>query len=100
MALYNLFSENGLTALFDHLKTTRTKADSNESAIGDLGTDLADLATETVSALGTKQDKLTFDSTPTSGSTKPVTSGGVATYVTNMVGDINSVLDTINGEVV
>ena len=40
--------------------------------------------TETVTAAleevdNTKQDKLTFDTTPTSGSTKPVTSGGVYT---------------------
>lgn len=38
--------------------------------------------TETVTAAleevdNTKQDKLTFDTTPTSGSTNPVTSGGV-----------------------
>lgn len=37
-----------------------------------------------------KQDKLTFDSTPTSNSTNPVTSGGVKTYVDN----INSTLNT------
>jgi len=43
-----------------------------------------------------KQDKLTFDTTPTSGSTNPVTSGGVA----KAIGDINTILDEINGEVV
>lgn len=30
-------------------------------------------------ALDGKQDKLTFDTTPTAGSTKPVTSGGIKT---------------------
>ena len=34
-------------------------------------------------ALGDKQDKLTFDSTPTAGSTNPVTSSGVKNYVDN-----------------
>ena len=64
----------------------------------------------------TKQNKLTFDTTPTEGSTNPVTSDGVAKCMTAVVGDVNSViegildganlaevnelLDEINGEVV
>lgn len=63
-----------------------------------------------------KQDALTFDSTPTEGSTNPVTSGGVYTQLNAVVGDIdtvlgnlldgtsvaevNEILDEINGEVV
>ena len=47
-----------------------------------------------------KQNALTFDTTPTSESTNPVTSGGIYIYVNNIVGDINTALDTINGEVV
>lgn len=47
-----------------------------------------------------KQDALTFDTTPTSDSTNPVTSGGIYTYVNAIVGDINTALDTINGEVI
>lgn len=47
-----------------------------------------------------KQDKLTFDTTPTSGSTNPVTSDGVVKYTNQVVGDINTILDEINGEVV
>lgn len=43
-----------------------------------------------------KQDKLTFDSTPTENSTNPVTSGGVY----KALGDIGAILDSINGEVV
>lgn len=46
-----------------------------------------------------KQNALTFDTTPTSGSTNPVTSGGIYTYINTIVGDINTALDTINGEV-
>lgn len=45
-----------------------------------------------------KQNALTFDTTPTSGSTNPVTSGGIYTYIDTIVGDINTALDTINGE--
>ena len=36
-------------------------------------------------ALATKQDKLTFDTTPTAGSTNPVTSGGVANSLSKYV---------------
>ena len=38
-----------------------------------------------------KQDALTFDTTPTQGSTNPVTSGGIY----NVIGDINSVLEEV-----
>lgn len=47
-----------------------------------------------------KQNALTFDNTPTSGSNNPVTSGGIYTYINTIVGDINTALDTINGEVI
>jgi hypothetical protein len=47
-----------------------------------------------------KQNALTFDTTPTNGSTNPVTSGGIYTYVNNIVGDINTALDLLNGEVI
>lgn len=36
--------------------------------------------------IATKQDKLTFDSTPTSGSTNPVTSGGIKTALDSKLG--------------
>ena len=39
----------------------------------------SDIETDVNNILNTKQDKLTFDSTPTAGSTNPVTSGGVKT---------------------
>ena len=81
--IYKVFDNSGLTALTDHMKVTRTKANSNEAAIETLGEDLAGLSEEVVTAIGNKQDKLTFDSTPTSGSVNPVTSGGVKTYADN-----------------
>ena len=43
----------------------------------------------------TVQSKLTFDSTPTENSTNPVTSGGVKSYVDNIVGDIETLLGGI-----
>lgn len=77
--IYKVFDDGGLTALTEHMKTTRTKANTNETAITTLGEDLAELSSEVVTALGNKQDKLTFDSTPTADSTNPVTSKGVKT---------------------
>ena len=45
-----------------------------------------------------KQDALTFDNVPTENSNNPVKSGGVYSYVNTIVGDIDTALDTINGE--
>lgn len=47
-----------------------------------------------------KQDALTFDNVPTENSNNPVKSGGVYSYVNTLIGDIDSVLDVINGEVI
>ena len=50
-----------------------------------------------------KQNALTFDSSPTSGSSNPVTSDGLYVTlknITDTIGDISELLDTINGEVV
>ena len=43
-----------------------------------------------------KQNALTFDTTPTTNSTNPVTSGGIKTYVDTIVGDIESILTTLD----
>ena len=83
--LYKIFNDSGLTALTNYIKTTRAKAVSNEAAIGGLGEDLAGLSGEVVTALDNKQNKLTFDTTPTAGSTNPVTSGGVKNYVDSSI---------------
>ena len=55
---------------------------------------------ETDTLLQGKQNTLTFDTTPTENSTNPVTSNGIYTYVNTLIGDINSALDSINGEVI
>lgn len=45
---------------------------------------------------GTAWDLVTeYDSTPTENSTKPVTSGGVKSYVDGLVGDINTILESL-----
>lgn len=48
--------------------------------VGDLISGLA-TTTDLQNGLATKQDTLTFDNTPTQGSTNPVTSGGIKSYV-------------------
>ena len=56
--IYKVFDDSGLTALTNHMKATRTKANSNEEAIVTLGEDLADLSSDVVAALANKQNLL------------------------------------------
>lgn len=56
-------------------------------------------ATSLSNEIENKQNTLTFDSTPTSGSTNPVTSGGIYSLfngVNSSINNINSSLSTIN----
>ena len=59
---------------------TKASQDSNGNVIADT------YATKT--ALSTKQEKLTFDTTPTENSTNPVTSNGVKVYVDQAIASI------------
>ena len=53
--------------------------------------------TESVNqAVDGKQDKLTFDQTPTTGSGNPVTSGGIYSYVENKVSDMETKTNASN----
>lgn len=63
-----------------------------------LTTTLSDYVTAAglTTTLNNYQEKLTFDTTPTSGSTAPVTSGGVYTALSAKAND-NAVVKTING---
>jgi len=103
LSKYKAFDESGLLALANLLKQAKNAAAENSAAVDGLGEDIQGMSgqitdilqeidecletldnvkadTEAVEqALGGKQDKLTFDSAPTSGSTNPVTSGGVFT---------------------
>ncbi len=79
----------------------KSQITTNQNAITGIkdGTNI-DSFSEVETALSGKQATLTFDATPTESSTNPVTSGGIYTYVTTIVGDINTALDQLNGEVV
>lgn len=113
MAEYNAFSESGLNALLSAIKAVRVKADELSSASSAASSDIQELAAQMVSvladvegclnqlnqvkadteavenALAAKQDKLTFDSAPKSGSSNPVTSGGVYTAINSGIGAAN-----------
>lgn len=90
--------DNDNIVLLRHLKQSALRcAAMVTSKISELTTAISQDLAELDDA---KQDKLTFDTTPTGGSTNPVTSDGVKKYVTQVVGDINDILDEINGEVV
>lgn len=95
-----------LTAV-DHLKMLALRcSESSNAKILELTNAIAEVveeldevkadAEEMDTALAGKQDKLTFDTTPKSGSSNPVTSDGVY----QAIGDIGTILDSINGEVV
>lgn len=84
--------------LLRHLKLTAMRCSAMvTSKISELTTAITKDLEELDDA---KQDKLTFDTTPTEGSANPVTSDGVAKYTTQVVGEINKLLDEINGKVV
>jgi len=51
------------------------------------------------SAVEQKQDKLTFDSTPTAGSTKPVTSGGIKAAVDSVDTEIGELKENLREDV-
>lgn len=57
-----------------------------------LSDDDAYIKSEVDNLLAGKQNTLTFDSTPTTGSNNPVTSAGIKTYVDTAVGDIDTAL--------
>ena len=52
--------------------------------------------TETDTLLSGKQNTLTFDNTPTANSDNPVTSKGIKTYIDGIVGDIETILETLD----
>lgn len=89
--------DNDNIVLLRHLKQSALRcAAMVTSKISELTTTITQELTDLDDA---KQDVLNFDTMPTEGSTNPVTSDGVAKYVTQVVGDVNTLLDEINGEV-
>jgi hypothetical protein len=67
-------NEGDIALLNSEVITLQSEIDTNETDIATNTSDILDLQTD-------KQDVLTFDSTPTAGSTNPVTSQGIKTYV-------------------
>lgn len=86
-SLSGYVTSEGLTAALTNYVTTQglTNTLSDYVTTQGLNTELANY-----------QAKLTFDTTPTSGSTAPVTSGGIYTALTGKAND-NAVVKTVNG---
>lgn len=70
---------------------TLTKSDVGLGNVDNTSDADKPISTATQTALNAKQDTLTFDTTPTSGSTNPVTSGGVYTEVSQLKSEISDV---------
>lgn len=82
--LENYTDNNTLNSLLQSKADAQQTNDSIEELYGD------------VSILySTKQNKLTFDTTPTTNSTNPVTSNGIKTYIDNILGDIEMLLSEV-----
>lgn len=80
--------------------STAYRGDRGKAAYEHISDGVRHITEEERQAWGGKQARLTFDAAPTAGSSNPVTSGGVKEYVDAALGDINTILDSINGEVV
>lgn len=84
------------------LQAKQNTIDSSHKLSADLVDDTSStnkfVSSSDITNWNSKQNALTFDTTPTSDSTNPVTSGGIYTYVNTIVGDIATALNTINGE--
>lgn len=85
----------GTSSLYGHVKLSDSTSSTSSTTDGIAATPKA--VKDAYDLADGKQDKLTFDTTPTSGSTNPVTSGGVYEefrelheYVDYYVGGLNS----------
>ena len=87
------------TDLASAVQTSLGKADSALQSETDpvfSASAAASITSSNITNWNNKQNALTFDTTPTSGSTNPVTSGGIYTYVNTIVGDIETILTTLD----
>lgn len=76
--------------------STAYRGDRGKVAYDHVGDAVKHITAAERTAWNAKQGALTFDNTPTVGSANPITSGGVAAAI----GDIDSILNAINGEVI
>lgn len=84
---------NDNIVLLRHLKQSALRcAAMVTSKISELTTAFSEALAELDDA---KQDKLVFDTTPKEGSINPVTSDGIAQCMTRVVGDIDTILESI-----
>lgn len=104
---------NGATITFNHKDGTTSTTTVNNVASATAATndakgqkidttyekitDASNVHTSLQNSINTKQDKLTFDTTPTAGSTNPVTSGGIKTALDTK---LNKTGDTATGAIV
>jgi hypothetical protein len=101
-----------MAELYNNLATTNSRIDTTNTNLTALDTkvgaqsllptpsqsvtqNIKNLKTTTDSLATSKQDKLTFDTTPTGGSTNPVTSGGIKTAL-NLKQDASTAINTSN----
>ena len=86
--------------IYETLGNYQSKIDSSHKLSADLVDDTSTtnkfVDAEEKATWNAKQNALTFDTTPTESSTNPVTSGGIYTYVTTIVGDIETILTTLD----
>lgn len=82
---------SGDSALQTAIAALKAKIEGAEES-----SDIAQVVSQINTALGNKQDKLTFDNTPTAGSTKPVTSGGVKMALDSVDTEIGELKENLN----
>ena len=79
--------------LYGHVKLSDSTGSTSDTTGGVAATPKAvkaahDLAQQAFDGLDTKQDTLTFDATPTAGSSNPVTSGGVKSAIDSAISTV------------
>lgn len=84
------YTESEVNTLLSGKSDTTHNHDSDYSATGHTHDDRYYTEYEMDTALAGKQNSLTFDTIPTTGSTNPVTSGGVYTALSAKIGDAPS----------
>lgn len=80
-----------LKTYFDTIYSTITTSKTASSE----GTDLSLVTTGEKYIWNNKQNALTFDTTPTSGSSNPVTSDGIYDFMSDIINDFETILSSI-----
>ena len=83
-------------SLGQNLDSSNIYYDKTESGLS--STNVQDAIDEVKEAIDTKQDALTFDTTPTDNSTNPVTSGGIKAALDAKKGNVEGYLNATDGK--